>query len=112
MPIFAKGANLVPLRVVHSQMTKGVVADTIDYALATNMNMIRIWGGGTYQVCGTRCDTNESFCSRQTDADCLRSLWRLCAVMWTLPAEQSPSSKHHRQPQEEQQSVQCAINQA
>jgi hypothetical protein len=50
VPIFAKGANLVPLRVIASAVTKGVIQDTMDYALATNMNMIRIWGGGSYMV--------------------------------------------------------------
>jgi beta-mannosidase len=50
LPIFAKGSNMVPLRVLHSSMTRGMIADTIQHALGANMNMIRIWGGGHYQV--------------------------------------------------------------
>jgi beta-mannosidase len=50
LPIFAKGSNMVPLRVLHSNMTRGMIADVIQHALCANMNMIRVWGGGHYQV--------------------------------------------------------------
>lgn len=49
-PVFAKGANMMPLRVVQTAMTKGAVSDLIQHAVGANMNMIRVWGGGHYQV--------------------------------------------------------------
>lgn len=55
-PIFAKGANMVPLRVAHSAMTKGVVSDAVQHAVGANMNMIRVWGGGHYEVGDGRTD--------------------------------------------------------
>lgn len=42
------GANVIPLDIFHSQSTparlRGLVAD----AVAANMNMLRVWGGGLY----------------------------------------------------------------
>jgi beta-mannosidase len=47
--VFVRGANMIPLDSFHSRVTP---ADR-EYLLATaaqaNMNMLRVWGGGTYQ---------------------------------------------------------------
>lgn len=56
VPIFIKGANLVPLHVLPTNVTTDMIADLLQYALDSNMNMIRIWGGGMYPVswqCGS-----------------------------------------------------------
>lgn len=48
-PIFAKGSNLVPLSVFpedidNEERIKRIIKDAVD----SNMNMLRVWGGGTY----------------------------------------------------------------
>jgi len=49
-PIFAKGANLIPLHVLSTAVTAADVEALLQSAVEANMNMIRIWGGGRYQV--------------------------------------------------------------
>lgn len=51
VPLFAKGANLIPLHVLSTAVTLSDVRALLESAVAANMNMIRIWGGGRYQVC-------------------------------------------------------------
>ncbi|KOV83902.1 beta-mannosidase [Nocardia sp. NRRL S-836] len=48
-PVFAKGANWIPddhflTRVTHEQLARRV-----DQAVAANLNMLRVWGGGIYE---------------------------------------------------------------
>lgn len=48
-PVFAKGANWIP---AHSFVNEGVarIDDLLDSAVEANMNMMRVWGGGIYEV--------------------------------------------------------------
>lgn len=48
-PIFAKGANIIPGDNFLPRVTPERYRHTIDMALAANMNMIRVWGGGIYE---------------------------------------------------------------
>lgn len=47
--IFMRGANWIPADALPARATPEVVADLLDSALDANMNMLRIWGGGTYE---------------------------------------------------------------
>ena len=47
--IFARGVNWIPADALPSRATPDVVADLLDSAVDANMNMLRIWGGGTYE---------------------------------------------------------------
>jgi len=49
VPIFAKGANLIPFDIFPSRVSPGQQDRMLQSALAANMNILRIWGGGTYQ---------------------------------------------------------------
>ncbi|GHB98788.1 beta-mannosidase [Cerasicoccus arenae] len=48
-PIFAKGANWIP---AHSFVNEGeaLIDDLLDSAVDANMNMLRVWGGGIYEL--------------------------------------------------------------
>jgi beta-mannosidase len=48
-PVFAKGANWVPSRVLPTTYTAREQADRLDDAVAGNFNMLRVWGGGIYE---------------------------------------------------------------
>lgn len=43
------GANWIPADAIPSRITPEVVRDVLESAVAGNMNMIRIWGGGQYE---------------------------------------------------------------
>lgn len=45
-----QGSNLVPMNILPTNVTKETITDLVDYAVDSNMNMIRIWGGGLYPV--------------------------------------------------------------
>lgn len=47
-PVFARGANVVPPDHFTPRADSAVYARLIDDALAANMNMLRVWGGGVY----------------------------------------------------------------
>ena len=49
IPIFAKGSNLVPFDAFHPRVTTGYITRMMDAAVASNQNIIRIWGGGIFQ---------------------------------------------------------------
>ena len=50
IPIFAKGANWVPIDSFIPRGKKiGLYKQNIENAIAANMNMIRVWGGGIYE---------------------------------------------------------------
>jgi len=49
IPIFAKGANLIPLDSFPSRVTEATMRRTLQDARDANMNMLRMWGGGHYQ---------------------------------------------------------------
>ena len=48
VPVFAKGANLIPPNAMADRVTTEDIVKLIDDARLANMNMIRIWGGGYY----------------------------------------------------------------
>ncbi|KAK9835150.1 hypothetical protein WJX81_001501 [Elliptochloris bilobata] len=48
VPIFAKGANSVPVDIFHSRATPTALRAMVATAVAANMNMLRVWGGGMY----------------------------------------------------------------
>lgn len=50
IPIFIKGANLIPLSIMRTDVTMADWRTLRDAALGAHMNMLRVWGGGLYQV--------------------------------------------------------------
>ncbi|GAA4416056.1 glycoside hydrolase family 2 protein [Georgenia halophila] len=48
-PIFAKGANWIPDDHFLTRVTPDRYARRVDQAIAANMNLLRIWGGGVYE---------------------------------------------------------------
>lgn len=49
IPVFMKGANYIPLDMFVTRPTEKEYENVIDQALAANMNMLRVWGGGFYE---------------------------------------------------------------
>lgn len=50
IPIFAKGANQIPLDILPEKgQDPALVTRILESAFATNMNMLRVWGGGVYE---------------------------------------------------------------
>ncbi|MEZ4720055.1 MAG: glycoside hydrolase family 2 protein [Caldilineaceae bacterium] len=49
VPFFAKGANWIPADTFATRLTPADYARLIDDAVAANMNMLRVWGGGIYE---------------------------------------------------------------
>lgn len=47
--IFAKGVNWIPCEAHPSRRTPERIAHLLDLCAEANMNMIRVWGGGTYE---------------------------------------------------------------
>ncbi|MEO6829076.1 MAG: glycoside hydrolase family 2 protein, partial [Acidobacteriaceae bacterium] len=50
IPIFAKGANVVPFDSFPSRVSVSQIRDILQSAKAANMNMVRLWGGGIYET--------------------------------------------------------------
>jgi len=48
-PVFAKGANYIPQHSFLSEVTDADYEKLIDMAAKSNMNMLRVWGGGIYE---------------------------------------------------------------
>ncbi|NUP24393.1 MAG: glycoside hydrolase family 2 protein [Streptomyces sp.] len=48
-PVFAKGANWIPDDHFLTRVDRDRIARRIDQAVAANMNMLRVWGGGIYE---------------------------------------------------------------
>ncbi|MGH8147585.1 MAG: beta-mannosidase [Rhodanobacteraceae bacterium] len=48
VPIFAKGANFIPMDVFPNRVTPARIKHLLESARDANMNMLRIWGGGYY----------------------------------------------------------------
>ncbi|NNK82547.1 MAG: glycoside hydrolase family 2 protein [Flavobacteriaceae bacterium] len=49
VPVYAKGANYIPQNSMQNKVTDAHYEKLIDDALAANMNMLRVWGGGIYE---------------------------------------------------------------
>ena len=49
VPLFIKGANYIPPDSFITRFTSDKLEYLIDTALFSNINMIRIWGGGYYE---------------------------------------------------------------
>ncbi|MDE6085879.1 MAG: glycoside hydrolase family 2 protein [Muribaculaceae bacterium] len=49
VPVFAKGANYIPCDNFLPRVTDSIYARTVEDAVAANMNMLRVWGGGIYE---------------------------------------------------------------
>jgi len=49
VPIFAKGANLIPFDSFPERVTEARMQQILQSARDANMNMLRVWGGGYYQ---------------------------------------------------------------
>jgi beta-mannosidase len=49
-PVFAKGANWIPDDHFLTRITRDRLARRVDQAIAANMNMLRVWGGGIYET--------------------------------------------------------------
>ena len=50
VPIFAKGANYVPADQFITRADKETIFFNVEAARKANMNMLRVWGGGTYET--------------------------------------------------------------
>ena len=48
VPIFAKGANVIPMDSLPNRVTTARIAAMLQSARDANMNMLRVWGGGYY----------------------------------------------------------------
>jgi beta-mannosidase len=48
-PVFAKGANWIPANSFVAGLTRADCARDLGSAVAANMNMVRVWGGGVYE---------------------------------------------------------------
>ena len=47
--VFCRGANWIPADALAGRISRESVADLLRSAVAANMNMIRVWGGGRYE---------------------------------------------------------------
>jgi beta-mannosidase len=48
-PVFAKGANYIPMDIFQDRVTPEHYRRLLDDVVAANMNMLRVWGGGIYE---------------------------------------------------------------
>ena len=49
VPVFAKGGNWIPADSFPSRITKDKYRELLEAVRDTNMNMLRVWGGGIYE---------------------------------------------------------------
>ncbi|MCL6637079.1 MAG: glycoside hydrolase family 2 protein [Alicyclobacillus sp.] len=49
VPLFAKGANWIPVDSFHAAVPDSRVQHLLQLAVEANMNMLRVWGGGLYE---------------------------------------------------------------
>ena len=49
IPVYAKGANYIPQNSMQNKVTDAHYEKLLDDAVAANMNMLRVWGGGIYE---------------------------------------------------------------
>ncbi len=48
-PVYMKGANYVPQQMLETKINQEKYESLIEDAVAANMNMLRVWGGGIYE---------------------------------------------------------------
>ncbi|MFJ8979845.1 glycosyl hydrolase 2 galactose-binding domain-containing protein [Streptomyces sp. NPDC102282] len=48
-PVFVRGVNWIPDDCFPSRLTRQRVSDRLDQAVAANVNLVRVWGGGLYE---------------------------------------------------------------
>ena len=48
--LFMRGANWIPADALPQKATPAVVRELLESAIAVNMNMLRVWGGGQYEA--------------------------------------------------------------
>ena len=60
VPVFCKGANFIPADCFLPRVTKDKYTELIKAAKESNMNMLRVWGGGVYEddEFYNQCDKN------------------------------------------------------
>jgi beta-mannosidase len=49
IPVFAKGANVIPFDMFPNRVTANKMRSVLESAQRANMNMLRMWGGGYYE---------------------------------------------------------------
>lgn len=50
VPVFGKGANWIPAHSFVASVTRADYANILTSAVEANMNMLRVWGGGIYEM--------------------------------------------------------------
>ncbi|KAF8058425.1 hypothetical protein HT031_005549 [Scenedesmus sp. PABB004] len=50
LPIFMKGANVIPMSVLPANVTPALIRSTLRAAVESNQNLLRVWGGGLYHT--------------------------------------------------------------
>jgi hypothetical protein len=50
LPIYFKGANVIPLSILPSNVTAELTHSILEAAVESNQNLLRVWGGGLYHV--------------------------------------------------------------
>lgn len=81
VPLYAKGANLIPLHVLSTAVAPGALTGLLQDAADAHFNMIRVWGGGLYQV-GGRLQRPAGQQQQQRAGAmcaCMRRPWRMHA---------------------------------
>ena len=48
-PVYAKGANYIPQHSLQNKVTKANYEKLLNDVVTSNMNMLRVWGGGIYE---------------------------------------------------------------
>ena len=96
-PVFAKGANYIPLDNFLPRVTPENYKRTILDAAGVNMNMLRVWGGGIYEndVFYDLCDEHGIMIWQDFMFDC--SMYQAeCALIYNIHQESEDNVKRLR----------------